>query len=303
MRISVVISSYNYENYIVAAIESVLTQTKSPDEIIIVDDGSKDRSVDVIQKYVSEDHSRIKLVTKSNGGQLSSFNEAYKYVTGDLVFFLDSDDMWQPDYIKRISEIYENRSVDFIFSAYQEIGESSRVKKIFAKDTDLGFAVAFTYFKKDYITEPTSALSIRKKFLDKVLPLDCEADWRVNADRPLRVGASLAGCHRYYSSEPLVLYRVHASNAHKNFKNISDHEYRYNLAKSSLLNFFSKKFYLTDNTVAELIDREVLTDRDDLTQKLVFNYMKMLLSQDRSFVWKVRKVKAILSGLAKRKSS
>lgn len=303
MRISVVVSSYNYENYIVDAIESVLAQTKSPNEIIIVDDGSKDRSVAVIQKYVSEDPSRIKLVTKSNGGQLSSFNEAFKHVTGDLVFFLDSDDMWQPDYIKHIYDVYEKRSVDFVISAYQEIGESNRVKKIFTKDTDLGFAVAFTYFKKDYITEPTSALSIRKKFLDKVLPLDCEADWRVNADRPLRVGASLAGCHRFYSAEPLVLYRVHASNAHKKFKHISDHEYRYNLAKSSLLNFFSKKFYLTDNMVSELIDREVLTDRDDLTRKLVFNYMKMIFSQDRAISWKLRKVRTILSGLIKHKIS
>lgn len=86
---TVIVDNYNYEQYVARAIESALDQTYRPLEVIVVDDGSPDGSADVIRRY--ED--RVTTVFKPNGGQASAFNAAFERSSGDLVIFLDADDL------------------------------------------------------------------------------------------------------------------------------------------------------------------------------------------------------------------
>jgi glycosyltransferase involved in cell wall biosynthesis len=90
--VSVVVDNYNYERFLAQAIDSALAQTYSPVEVIVVDDGSTDRSREVIAGYGN----RITAVLKENGGQASAFNEGFSRSVGDVVIFLDADDLLAP---------------------------------------------------------------------------------------------------------------------------------------------------------------------------------------------------------------
>jgi glycosyltransferase involved in cell wall biosynthesis len=90
--VSVVINNYNYGQFLPGAIESALGQTHPAVEVLVVDDGSTDDSRAVIRRY----EERITVILKSNGGQGSAFNAGFARARGDVVMFLDSDDILLP---------------------------------------------------------------------------------------------------------------------------------------------------------------------------------------------------------------
>src|SRR5436305_907491 len=95
LKTSCLINNYNYAHFVGDAVDSALAQTVAFDEIIVVDDGSTDGSMELLtRRYGRED--RVRVIRKPNGGQLSSFNEGFLGSSGDLLFFLDADDVYQP---------------------------------------------------------------------------------------------------------------------------------------------------------------------------------------------------------------
>lgn len=97
-----IIPLYNGAPWIAAAIKSVWAQTWPPDEIIVVDDGSTDDNAGAdIVRQLNEEHP-VTLLTKSNGGQSSARNLAVAYSTGDLLAFLDQDDIWHPHHLETL---------------------------------------------------------------------------------------------------------------------------------------------------------------------------------------------------------
>ncbi len=97
-KVSVVIPVYNRSQTIARAVDSVLTQTYAPDEVIVVDDGSTDRTLSVLKRYGSS----IKLVSLSgNAGPAKARNEGIRYARNEWIAFLDSDDEWEPDKLKK----------------------------------------------------------------------------------------------------------------------------------------------------------------------------------------------------------
>lgn len=95
--VSAVIPCYNGEAYLAEAIESVLRQTRPVDEIIVVDDGSKDRSVEVARSFGA----RVRVIEQPNSGPSAARNAGIDAATGDWVALLDADDMWLPHKIER----------------------------------------------------------------------------------------------------------------------------------------------------------------------------------------------------------
>lgn len=91
VKVSIIVPVYNVEKYIDRCINSLINQTLKDIEIIMVNDGSPDNSVDIIKKYQKKDN-RIKLYEKENGGQGSARNLGLKYAKGEYIAFLDSDD-------------------------------------------------------------------------------------------------------------------------------------------------------------------------------------------------------------------
>jgi glycosyltransferase involved in cell wall biosynthesis len=99
--VSVLMSNYNYEQFLGDAIESVLAQTYKNVELIICDDGSTDGSCAVAARYEAQ-YPQVKLIRKSNGGQASGFNEAWRNATGSVICFLDADDLYRPERLRRV---------------------------------------------------------------------------------------------------------------------------------------------------------------------------------------------------------
>jgi glycosyltransferase involved in cell wall biosynthesis len=111
--VSIVIPCYNVEAYVGKAIESVLGQTYDPIEIIVVDDGSEDDSVDVIQSY----QERITLYRQENKGAPAARNQGTRKASGSLLKFLDADDLLYPEAIERqvsqMRQIESERAIVF----------------------------------------------------------------------------------------------------------------------------------------------------------------------------------------------
>lgn len=97
--ISVIIPLYNKEREIGATLRSVLAQTRQPQEIVIVDDGSTDRSAAIVRSIASP---LVRLVEQPNAGECAARNRAIAESTGDYIALLDADDQWQPGFLAEI---------------------------------------------------------------------------------------------------------------------------------------------------------------------------------------------------------
>ncbi len=134
--ISIVIPVYNAADYLERSIGSVRKQTYENIEIITVDDGSKDDSLSILEKYASEDP-RIKVISKENGGSSSARNAGLKAATGKYLGFIDADDYIEPDMYENLLNALDN---DFDADAAQilscEEDEKGRIIKAFGEGFD-----------------------------------------------------------------------------------------------------------------------------------------------------------------------
>lgn len=96
--ISVIMPAYNVEQYLGASVESVLAQTYRDWELVIVDDGSTDRTGRIADEYATRDP-RIRVIHQRNGGLSAARNTAMRYARGEFFALLDSDDLWDPDFL------------------------------------------------------------------------------------------------------------------------------------------------------------------------------------------------------------
>lgn len=104
---SVIIPAYNLEQYIAVTIQSVLDQTFKDFEIIIVDDGSTDKTVSVIQSFHDP---RIRLISQPNGGVSKARNTGIQIANGKYIAFLDGDDFWYPEHLMLAFEFFKRHS-------------------------------------------------------------------------------------------------------------------------------------------------------------------------------------------------
>ena len=120
--VSVIMPAYNVGAYIGAAIESALVQTFTDFEIVIVDDGSTDDTVSIAHRYAACD-SRLRVSRKENGGISSTRNRAMTLARGEVFALLDSDDMWDPEYLEsQISTLRNHQEVDIVTANARNLG-------------------------------------------------------------------------------------------------------------------------------------------------------------------------------------
>lgn len=106
LTVAAIIPLYNGRAFIEGALASVLAQTRVPDEILVVDDGSIDDGPVLVARLAAS-HPEIRLLWKPNGGQSSARNFGVKHSTGQLIALLDQDDAWYPQHIERLIEAFE----------------------------------------------------------------------------------------------------------------------------------------------------------------------------------------------------
>lgn len=130
-KVSVIMPSYNTADYIANSIKSVLNQTYTDFELIIVDDCSTDSTESVVKSF-SDD--RIKfLKNERNSGAALSRNRALKMASGKWIAFLDSDDLWEKTKLEEQLNFMESNGYDFSYTAYSEIDQNGNENGVYVK--------------------------------------------------------------------------------------------------------------------------------------------------------------------------
>ncbi|MEL6712178.1 MAG: glycosyltransferase [Planctomycetota bacterium] len=214
MSAACLINHYNYGAYVGEAIASVARQTRPLDEILVVDDGSSPDELEELRAHVAG-HPAVQLHEKPNEGQLSCFQVGLDRTEADVLFFLDADDRWQPGYVERVMRLLDERpDVDFVATAERRVFPDGRTTENEAPSRDLGYSVVRGLDRGGrWVGQPTSCLAIRRRIVEKILPLPRAENWRTCADEALVYGASVVGARKYFLGEPLVDYRMHGQNA------------------------------------------------------------------------------------------
>jgi glycosyltransferase involved in cell wall biosynthesis len=117
-HVSVVIPLYNHEQFIAEAVESVLTQTVTDLELIVVDDGSTDNSLDIVQGFTDR---RLKVLSQSNQGAHAAINRGLREATGTYLAILNSDDMYLPTRLEKLTSILETDPQIGLAASYIEV--------------------------------------------------------------------------------------------------------------------------------------------------------------------------------------
>lgn len=226
--VSVLINNYNYANYLPEALESVLAQTYSPIEIIVVDDGSSDASCSIIQAYQEKYPNRIVSCCKKNGGQASAFNAGVALAQGEVFCFLDSDDTFEPTKVEKVVDAY-NEGKKYIFNNHTMVFENNAQKSY---DTIRypynGYNLFLVHYISKYVGDVTSTLSLARDVAHKIFPIVDEQGWRIQADDVIVFSAAMLES-AYFLDEPLTRYRIHGNNGYYS-KQIS-HEKKYERLK------------------------------------------------------------------------
>lgn len=122
--VSIITPCYNGSKYIAETINSVLSQTYSNWEMIIVDDGSKDDSAKIIKTFCEKDK-RIKLIQQQNGGSANARNHAIREAKGQYIALLDSDDLWETNFLEAQLKFMKEKDCTLVYSSYKRINSSS----------------------------------------------------------------------------------------------------------------------------------------------------------------------------------
>ena len=121
-KVSIITPLYNSEKYIADAIDSVLLQSYTDFEMIIIDDYSQDKSVHKVKSY---NDNRIKLIClKENKGAGIARNKGIEAAEGRYIAFLDSDDLWQPNKLEKQIDFMRSQNVSFCFSSFYLMNEN-----------------------------------------------------------------------------------------------------------------------------------------------------------------------------------
>jgi glycosyltransferase involved in cell wall biosynthesis len=121
--VSIITPVYNASKFVGITIESVLKQSYQNWEMILVNDGSKDNSAEVIQKYVDKD-SRIILVSQDNAGSAAARNNGIRRANGRYLCLLDADDTWEPNFIEEQLKLLKEKNTQLVYSSHTRIDEN-----------------------------------------------------------------------------------------------------------------------------------------------------------------------------------
>ena len=122
VKVSIGVPVYNVEAYLRECLDSIMNQTFKDFEVIMVDDGSTDNSFDICQEYVARDN-RFKLFHQENKGIAGARNTCLKYMKGEYINWVDSDDKVEPNYLERLLEVQAETQADSVNSMYYRLNE------------------------------------------------------------------------------------------------------------------------------------------------------------------------------------
>ncbi len=204
LTVSVIIPTYNRAGFVGEAIESLRSQTRPPDEIIVVDDGSTDHTAEVLSRF----DSCISVITQPNAGLSAARNTGLRAATGDLIALLDSDDTLLPKSIERRAETLEKYShIDVVYSNVLMVSAEGQPLALYTQVRPGPRPSGIVFFEQARANlMPVHAFMFRRRCLDDVGLFDEQLPSLEDYDFWLRMAARF---QFMYLDEPLARYRVH----------------------------------------------------------------------------------------------
>ncbi len=204
-QVSVIIPAYNGDRYIVQAVESVLSQTFTDLEIIVVDDGSTDATRQVLEPYLD----RIRYIYQENQGVAAARNRGIKEAKGDLIAFLDQDDFFLPDKLAaQVALFIASPSLGIVNSGWRLVNEQGEI---------ISDIKPWQYFPKldleTWIVQMPvlpSAMMFSRKWLELAGGFNSEFDSVDDSDLVIRL--TVLGCEAAWLPQVTVCYRQHDKN-------------------------------------------------------------------------------------------
>lgn len=223
--VSILINNYNYGHFLPEAIDSALNQTYPHTEVIVVDDGSTDNSREIIASYGD----RIMPLLKPNGGQVSAFNAGFAASRGDIICFLDSDDLFFPEKVAEVVNGLGDRldlgwcfdRLKFVdvnlkdIDANKSITNNSHTGSV--REYDLREQTKNGKPGKNFPYSSTSGISARRSLLQQILPIP-EKDQTTLLNETFLIFPSLGLSKGVVLERELGLYRIHGNNANATTK-------------------------------------------------------------------------------------
>lgn len=205
--VSVVMPAYNAEAFVGSAIESVLAQTYRRLELIVVDDGSTDRTAAVVEGYGE----RVRYVRQRNAKQAAARNNGVRHAQGEIVAFIDADDVWRPDKLQQqLALLARDPGLGFVYCDAEHIDVEGRYLRSqpggrrgrILRDVLLGEPIGGLCGST--VLMPRARFEEIGGFDESLSPCeDTDLFWRVAARYPVD-----------FVPKPLVQYRLHPGNAH-----------------------------------------------------------------------------------------
>lgn len=200
-KVSIIIPVYNAEKFLKRAVDSILAQTIGEWEILLVDDGSKDKSREVMESYSDE---RIRcFFCEQNAGPARARNIGLKNATGQYIAFLDADDFWRPDKLQKQLEFMEKNKYPFSFTSYEFADENARGSGVIAHAPH---KVDYKEILKSSTIAPSTAILDRNKidtsliYMPEDVRLEDAATW---------MQILKTGTYAYGLDEVLTIYCRH----------------------------------------------------------------------------------------------
>jgi teichuronic acid biosynthesis glycosyltransferase TuaG len=218
-EVSVIMPAFNASDYIRESIDSVIEQTFTNWELLVIDDGSTDGTSDLIKDYCNQDQ-RIKYFHQENGKQGKARNLGISYANGKYIAFLDADDLWIPEKLEIQLQQIKEKNVDLVFSdSYIFHNENSvdRSSRMNVSNVTLKGNVALEMFLQANRIPILTVLAEK----DKVLLVDSFSEKLgiQNAeDYHLWLKMLIGGCVFYGSNKTLASYRIHGKSSTSNDK-------------------------------------------------------------------------------------
>ncbi|BAY65891.1 putative glucosyltransferase [Calothrix brevissima NIES-22] len=273
--VSIVINNYNYERFLKESIDSALNQTYQNIEVIVVDDGSKDNSQAIIASYGD----RIVPIFKENGGQCSCFNAGFEASHGEIICFLDADDIYLPEKVAEVVEIFNiSEKVEWCFHNLRWVDENAELLPQLSTQrptVECDFRDSIKSGKLPPPLPASSALCFRRSLLGKYLPKPISKAVP-NTDFYVKFMAVALG-KGFFLGKVLALHRIHGSNA-ATFSNKNE----YLWARKYIINgswikaeFPSLKRFANKLVSVGLSKKWQNNKKDAVTQEILEKYMNV----------------------------
>jgi glycosyltransferase involved in cell wall biosynthesis len=212
LRVSIVIPTHNHARFVTLAIESALAQTQPASEIIVVDDGSSDDTPSVLAPYAG----RITVVRQQKQGVAAARNAGAKLATGDLLGFLDADDVWLPAKLERqVARFVSAPHIGLVHCGLETIDGAGEPLVRSVHGLEGSVADEFLFFRRPLILGGGSGAVIPRAVFNEVGGFDEQMSTSADWDLYYRIA------RRYevgFVPEVLLKYRLHPGNMHGNIR-------------------------------------------------------------------------------------